>query len=156
MIPKLIITIIITLLINKFIFFIAYIPSPSMVPTLNIGDRVLATRVYNYDKLKRNDVIIFKSKELKKTLVKRLIGLPGDKLFFYGNDLYINGKKSYEFNSNFEGTFIVPYNKYFFLGDNSNNSFDSRYWKNPFIDEKDILGKVQIKIWPLKDIELVK
>jgi len=148
------------ILINKFIIFTAYIPSESMVPTLNVGDRVAVTRVYNPSNLKRGDVIIFKSNELNEILVKRLIGLPGDEIEFKGTNIYVNGKKLNEDYINntvsFEGRYKVPDDNYFFLGDNRSNSFDSRYWKDPFINGKDILGKVQFRIWPLKNIGSIK
>ena len=51
-----------------------------MVPTLNVGDRLFVTRVYNLDKLQRGDILVFYSEELQEDLIKRLIGLPGDKI----------------------------------------------------------------------------
>ncbi|MDQ0460357.1 signal peptidase I [Clostridium sardiniense] len=151
--------IVIAVLINKFIIFTAYIPSESMVPTLNVGDRLLVTRVYNPSNLKRGDVVIFKSNELNEILVKRLIGLPGDEIEFKGTSVYVNGEmldEPYIKNPmEFEGTYKVPDNEYFFLGDNRNNSYDSRFWKDPYIGGSDIIGKAQFIIWPLKDIGLV-
>lgn len=152
--------ILITLLINKFLIFIAYIPSPSMVPTLNPGDRLIATRVYEPSDLKRGDIVIFKSDELKETLIKRLIGLPGDEIKFEGTSVYVNGEKieePYVKNSmEFEGEFKVPEGGYFFLGDNRSKSNDSRFWKQPYINGNAIIGKAQFRIWPLKDIGFLK
>ncbi|MBM7835585.1 signal peptidase I [Clostridium sardiniense] len=110
--------IVIAVLINKFIIFTVYISSESMVPTLNSGDRLLVTRVYNPNNLKRGDVVIFKSNELNEILVKRLIGLPGYEIEFKGKSVYPNGKRldeAYVKNSvEFEGKYNVPSNKYFF------------------------------------------
>ncbi|WP_338630490.1 signal peptidase I [Clostridium baratii] len=152
--------VLITLVINKFSIFIAYIPSSSMVPTLNPGNRIIATRVYKPSNLKRGDIVIFKSDELKETLIKRLIGLPGDEIKFEGTSVYVNGEKIEEpyikNNMDFEGEYKVPEGRYFFLGDNRSNSYDSRFWKEPYIKGNTIIGKAQFKIWPLKDIGFLK
>lgn len=148
--------ILITIFINKFLIFTAYIPSSSMVPTLNVGDRILVTRVYEPSHLKRGDIVIFNSDELHEILIKRLIGLPGDEIKFEGTSVYVNGKKINELyvknNMNFEGVYKVPNNRYFFLGDNRSNSYDSRFWKKPYISSSNIIGKAQFRIWPLDDI----
>ena len=150
----------IAVLINKFLIFTAYIPSSSMVPTLKPGNRVIATRVYEPDHLKRGDIVIFKSDELKETLIKRLIGLPGDEIKFEGTSVYVNGEKieePYVKNTmDFKGKFKVPEGRYFFLGDNRSNSYDSRFWKEPYIKGNTIIVKAQFKIWPLKDIGFLK
>lgn len=66
--------IILATLINKFVFFNITVPSGSMYPTIKIGDKITVTKVYNKSKLKRGDIIVFYSYELKMRLVKRLIG----------------------------------------------------------------------------------
>lgn len=146
--------------INKFLIFKVYIPSSSMVPTLNVDDRLLVTRVYNPEKLQRGDIVVFDSDELNETVIKRLIGLPGDTIKIDGTAVYVNGKKldepyvKYPLES--YGTYIVPEGKYFFLGDNRANSNDSRFWNNPYIDADKIQGKAQIKIYPLSQIGFLK
>ena len=55
-------------------------------------------------------------------------------------------------NEDYDGSFEIPEGKYFFLGDNRAQSDDSRYWENPYVDEKDIEGKVQIRIYPFNKI----
>ncbi|MDZ4994759.1 signal peptidase I [Clostridium perfringens] len=155
----LIITIILTFSINKFLLFLAYVPSSSMEPTLFPNDLILVTKVYNTNNLKRGDIIVFKSNELDEILIKRLIGLPGDLIEFKNSSIYVNSKKLDENYLkepyNFEGSFKVPDNAFFFLGDNRNNSFDSRYWKNPFILKDDIIGKAQFVIYPISHIKLL-
>jgi signal peptidase I len=85
---------IIAVFIHIFIFFIVTIPSESMVPTINVGDKVFVTRIYNKDKLQRGDIVVFYSKELKDTLIKRLIGLPGDEVVIKeAGQVYVNGEK---------------------------------------------------------------
>lgn len=148
--------VILGLLIKKFLIFPVYIPSSSMEPTLNVGDRLLVTRVYNPDHLKTGDIVVFDSDELGKTLIKRLIGLPGDKIEINAGKVYVNGK---EINQDYVkypkesyAEFVVPEGKYFFLGDNRANSYDSRYWKNPYIDADKIQGKAQVRIYPFSQI----
>ncbi|MGL4773135.1 MAG: signal peptidase I [Clostridium sp.] len=152
--------IILALLINKFLLFKVYIPSESMVPTLNVEDRLFVSRIYNYDKLERGNIIVFDSKEYGETMIKRLIGLPGDHIEIMNGVVSINGEtldEPYVKNTdNYYGTFDVPEGKYFFLGDNRPVSADSRKWINPYIDQKDIMGKAQIKIYPFKDFGSVK
>lgn len=153
---EIILIIVVTILINKFLIFIAYIPSGSMIPSLKPGDRIIATRVYNPNNLKRGDIVIFKSDELHEDLIKRLIGLSGDEIEIKGTNVFVNGKKLDEpyvkNNMNFEGTYKVPNGEYFFLGDNRSNSDDSRFWNVSYIDGKNIIGKAQFRIWQLNDI----
>ncbi|WP_029699142.1 signal peptidase I [Clostridium sp. Ade.TY] len=151
-----IIAVILAILINKFLIFRVYIPSSSMAPTLNVDDRLLVTKVYNPENLKRGDIVVFKSKELDEIVIKRLIGLPGDEIRFDGTSVYVNGKKLDEpYVKNpmeFYGTYKVPEGKYFFLGDNRANSNDARFWKNPYISGDQILGKAQVKIYPFNQM----
>lgn len=150
------ISIVLAICINKFLIFKVYIPSSSMVPTLNVDDRLLVTRVYNPEKLQRGDIVVFDSDELNETVIKRLIGLPGDTIKIDGTAVYVNGKKLdepyVEYPLESYGTYKVPEGKYFFLGDNRANSNDSRFWKDPYIDADKIQGKAQIKIYPLSQI----
>jgi len=149
--------IVISLCLNKFVFFIMRIPSESMDPTLKIGDLGIVTRVYNTNNLKRGDVVIFKSVELNETLVKRLIGLPGDKIKITDTgDVYINGlnfeQDFVKHNGGATGDYEVPEGCYFFLGDNRYNSLDSRYWSIKYIEAKYIEGKGQFVIFPFNRI----
>ena len=151
---------IIAFLINKFVLFKVLIPSESMVPTLNVGDRLFVTRIYNLDRLERGDIIVFYSEELQEDLIKRLIGLPGDKIEIENGVVSVNGEVLQEdyigAQDNYNGVYEVPEGKYFFLGDNRLYSKDSRYWINPYIDGEDITGKAQIKVYPLDQIGKVK
>ena len=82
----------IAFLINKFLVYNVYIPSESMVPTLNIGDKLMVTRVYDTNKIKRGDIIVFFSEELNEILIKRAIGLPGDHIKIHDGIVNINGE----------------------------------------------------------------
>ena len=154
------IAVILTFLINKFIIFKIEIPSESMVPTLNIGDNLFATRVYNPENLKRGDLVIFYFEPKNQLYIKRLIGLPNDEIVISNGVVSVNGEaliEDYvENQEEFTGKYKVPDEKYFFLGDNRANSGDSRYWKTPYIDSKYIKGKAFIKVYPFKDIGFVE
>lgn len=149
------IAIILALLINKFWFFTVTIPSESMVPTIKINDRIVVTRIYDRTKLKRGDIVVFYSHELQDTLIKRLIGLPGDKVeVVEGGQVLINGEKIDEpyvvYPEDLRGSFTVGEDKYLFFGDNRVVSADSRRWDNPYIDGKDIKGKAKFIVFPFR------
>lgn len=153
-------SLVLAILINKFLIFKVKIPSESMVPTLNVGDRLFVTRVYSPEKLKRGDVVVFYSDEKNEDMIKRLIGLPGDKIVIKDGVVTVNGetlKENYIGTAdNYNGEFEVPEGKYFFLGDNRYWSLDSRYWENPYIDGSKIKGKAQIKVYPWSDFGKIK
>lgn len=159
----LIISVIAFFLITRFLFFTAYVPTGSMKPSLNEGDRLIVTRLYNFQNIKRGDMLVFKSDELKDTLVKRVIGLPGDYVVIKNGVVSINGEDLDEDyvvnkdNSNKkDGSYIVPEENYFFLGDNRPVSNDAAFWEEPYISTSKVLGKVQIKIYPFSDFGTIK
>ncbi len=145
--------IIIAFVINKLIFFNVTVPTGSMLPTINLGDKILVTRVHNKNNLKHGDIIVFHSDELGEDLIKRLIGLPNDEVEIKADgSVYINNKiitESYiVYPGGKTGKFKVPQGSYFFMGDNRINSLDARYWEEPYIPYKDIMGKARIIISP--------
>lgn len=150
----------VALLVERFLVFKVKIPSPSMVPTLNVDDQLFVTRVYNLNNIKRGDIIVFHSEELNDTLIKRLIGLPGDEIKIINGKVSVNGEElddDYVKNHDeFYGEYHVPEGKYFFLGDNRPVSYDSRKWVNSYVDGKDIKAKAQIKVYPFKDLGVIK
>lgn len=154
------VAVVLAFLINKFLIFKVKIPSESMVPTLNVGDRLFVSRVYNPEKLKRGDVVVFHSKEKSEDMIKRLIGLPGDDIIIKDGIVTVNGETLVEeyigTADDYTGEFKVPENEYFFLGDNRFWSLDSRYWDYPYIEEREIMGKAQIKVYPWKDFGKIK
>jgi signal peptidase I, bacterial type len=145
------------LIINKFVVYNVYIPSESMVPTLNVGDKLAVTKIYDTSKIQRGDVIVFYSEELNQILIKRAIGLPGDHIEIQDGIVNVNGediKEDYVKNNeiiNKKLTYDVPLNKFFFLGDNRARSNDARKWINPYIDASDIQGKARLKFYPFED-----
>lgn len=156
-----VIAIILAILVNKFLFFKIIVPTASMYPTIKDNDQIIVTKVYNKNNLKRGDIIVFESKELKMPLIKRLIGLPGDTVEITNERLvYVNGNKLNEpyviCNGGKSGVYKVPAGHYFFLGDNRINSLDSRYWNSPYIDESYIEGKGQLIVYPFSRFGILK
>ena len=156
------------------------IPSGSMKPTLLIGDHLLVSKSSYGIKLpfsdsvlipigdpKRGDIVVFRFPEdPDKDFIKRIIGLPGDKLEVRNKEVYINGQRIkdpwahytdrviLDRNSgqprDFFGPMEVPPDQYFVMGDNRDESYDSRFWfgnKGGFVPRRDILGKAFIIYW---------
>ncbi len=127
-----------------------YVPTESMVPTLDVGEHLIINgTAYWFSEPERGDIVVFDSDELNETLVKRCIGLPGDHISFKDGDVYINGEKLDEsayldprISSYSMKEFDVPEGEYFFMGDNRIVSNDARYWKDSYIPKKNIVGKV--------------
>lgn len=133
------------------------IPTGTMQPTLNVGDRILVDkRAYVKSMPQRWDVVIFNYPEDKRKLfIKRVVGLPGETLEIKEGNIIANGKRTeskfYYYNGGDygkEGQEIeIPQNNYFVLGDNSTSSRDSRYFG--FVPMEDIVGKGTKIYWPL-------
>ncbi len=145
--------------IRTFVAEARYIPSGSMLPTLQIDDRLIIDKIsYNFHNPVRGDIVVFsptdtlKQQNFKDAFIKRLIGLPGDKVEVKGERVYVNDQPIQEIylddkpNYNF-GPVTVPPNQYLVLGDNRNNSYDSHYWG--FVPRDRIIGKAVVRFWPL-------
>lgn len=155
------IELVVVLLLVKYVFFFVIVPTGSMIPTILEHSFLFATRVHNPEKLERGDIVVFNSDELDKTLVKRLIGLPGETIVIdEEGQLTVGGvplEESYVKNSSpASGEFQVPEGCYFFLGDNRRGSYDARGWENPYIPENKIEGKAQFTIWPVSKFGMLK
>ena len=156
--------VILAFLIDTFVIVNAQIPSGSMENTIMTGDRVFGNRLaYKFSDPKRFDIIIFKYPDDESQLfIKRIIGLPGETVEIHDGNIYINGSDSpledVDIKEPMEGSFgpyTVPEGCYFVMGDNRNNSRDSRYWENTFVSEDEILGKAVLRYWPLNEIKLL-
>ena len=150
------VAIVAALLLNRFIIVNAQVTSGSMTKTINTWDRVLGLRVdYWFSDPQRGDVIFFRNPDDESEIyVKRVIGLPGDTVEIKSGVTYINGKaleESYLLEEPWDldfGPYDVPEGYYFFLGDNRNNSQDSRYLKHTYVERSKILGKAYLVYYP--------
>ena len=115
------------------------------------GDRLFGFRLaYKFSEPERGDVIIFKfPDDESQNYVKRVIGLPNDVVQIKDGRVYVNGDeldepyiRDYIFNDGETYTYIVPEDSYFMLGDNRNNSKDSRFWVNTYVKKEKIIAKV--------------
>ena len=121
-------------LILRFVLLVGYVPTPSMEPTLRQNSIIVGTRLFG--ELKTGDIIVFPKDGV--LLVKRIAGCPGERI-----DLTkISYMESVPIPIFEQEVITVPENAYFVLGDNSQNSWDSRYWDEPFISEDDIVAKL--------------
>ena len=138
----------------------------SMYSTLEDGDYLIINRMsYKFGEIKRGDIIVFESDlhqedGTNKDLVKRVIGVAGDKVKIKDSKVYVNEKElnePYIHNEITEGDIdtVVPENSVFVLGDNREISLDSRYEEVGFINESDILGKVFVRLYPFNKIGLL-
>jgi signal peptidase I len=141
-----------------------FIPSASMEPTLNIGDRLLVDKaLFDYHHLKEGDIIVFHQPPAdtmcgppETDLVKRVIGLPGQSIYSLGNNVYVDGHRlteSYLPKNDELGPqiapkahpFKVPADQFYVMGDNRAISCDSRYWGT--VKGSSIVGKAVLLWW---------
>lgn len=165
-IKVLIFSVLLAWIIGNFVLMIAYIPSGSMENTLHVDDKLIGLRfAYKFEDPERFDVIMFKyPDDESKDYIKRIIGLPGEKVTISGGKVYINDSKvpldePYLKEipiSDEDQTYQVPEDSYFVLGDNRNNSWDSREWYNTYVKRDKILAKAVIRFWPLNQMKLIK
>ncbi|MGG5253319.1 signal peptidase I [Neobacillus sp. SM06] len=161
--------IIIFVFIRTFFFSNYVVEGESMMPTLQSGNKLVVNKLgYNANDLQRFDVIVFHANK-KEDFVKRVIGLPGDKIVYQDDQLYVNGRKITEpfldvyrkkadgkLTGDFTlkeitGVSTVPKGKLFVLGDNRLESWDSRHFG--FISTSQVVGKVDLRYWPLSEVD---
>ncbi len=149
--------IVLVIFIRTFIVTPVRVNGTSMYPTLKNGEIMLLNKItYRFNNIKRFDIVVINTQDDK--IIKRVIGLPGETLKFENNVLYINGQEVKE-------TFLkeetkdfdirnlsydkIPSDCYFVMGDNRDNSKDSRMIG--CVKKKQITGKANLVIFPLKD-----
>ncbi len=161
-----VLAVVLALLFKAFIFDSRVVPSTSMLPTIEIGDRIIVSKLsyLGSKEPQRGDIVVFTPPEElneKYDLVKRVIGLPGDTLEVKDGLVYINGvalEEDYilEAPDYSYGPVTIPQGQYFMLGDNRNNSKDSHMWNYPFIDREAIIGKAIFCYWPISRIGVLR
>lgn len=147
-----IITIAVVFVINRFVIYKVSSPTESMENTIMIGDKVYTYRLaYLFGDPERGDIVVFEfPDDPSQDYLKRVIGLPGDKVEVIDGVVHINDEPLEEdyLKEDPEGDFgpvTVPEGKYFMMGDNRNVSFDSREWENKFVAKDKIIGKAIFK-----------
>jgi signal peptidase I len=136
-----------------------YIPSGSMLPTLEVGDRIVVNKLaFSLGEVERRDLVVFSKPTTLDNVqindfIKRVIGLPGEEISSKDGQVYINGEllsepylQSGEFTSDLPVT-KIPTGHYFVMGDNRKNSSDSRFFGS--IPSELLVGEPFIRIWPL-------
>ena len=147
--------VVVIVVIRIFIATPVKVDGDSMYNTLNDNDIVLLSKLSSID---RFDIIVLKENDNNATIIKRVIGMPGDKVKIRNNKIYINNKiiedeYAYGETSDYEEITLGD-DEYFVLGDNRLISKDSRYFGA--IKKSDIKGKAVFRFWPLKKIGTLK
>lgn len=155
------IAIVAALLINNFVIVNAEVPTGSMNNTIMEGDRLIGFRFsYLFSLPKRGDIIIFKYPDDEtQNYVKRVIGIPYDTVEIKNGVVYVNNSAIDEpylkepMRGNF-GPYILSEDQYFVMGDNRNDSKDSRYWYNTYVSSDQIIAKAIFKYY--KEFKFLK
>ncbi|CDQ19759.1 signal peptidase I [Halobacillus karajensis] len=165
---------VLAIVVRVFLFAPVVVEGPSMLTTLHSGDHLIVSKLnYTLGSPERFDIVVFHATE-RKDYIKRVIGLPGDYIAYKDDQLYVNGKavdepfleeRKQQLNGNrpltedfkmeeLPGEYQeVPEGYLFVLGDNRNNSTDSRMLG--MIDQDQMVGEAVISYWPLNRIQLV-
>ncbi|PSB14658.1 signal peptidase I [filamentous cyanobacterium CCP2] len=160
----LVIALVLALIIRLFVAEPRYIPSDSMVPTLEIGDRLVVEKVsYYLHPPSTGDIVVFEPPPQlleygyapDKAFIKRVIGTPGDVVQISGGSVYLNGQilveeyiaeaPAYEL-----PPLRVPNDQLFVMGDNRNNSNDSHIWG--FLPQQNVIGRAVFRFFPIDRI----
>ena len=144
-------------LMVTFIGRLMQVDGSSMEPTLHDGERLITTPLYG--RLKQGDIVVIRRKD-GHPIVKRVVGTPGDvvDIDFSAHEVRINGelldepyiKEPTERSFDVEFPITVPEGAYFVMGDNRNNSDDSRHSTIGMIDQRNIFGKAVLRVWPFE------
>lgn len=150
----------------KFIGQRTVVIGDSMQTTLSDGDNLITDKItYRFRDPKRFDIVVFPFKEnTSKLLIKRIIGMPGETVQIKNGKVYING---YELQENYgiavmndaglaSEPILLGEDEYFVLGDNRNNSQDSRFSSVGNVSRSDLIGRAWVRLWPLDKICLLK
>ncbi|MBD2020698.1 signal peptidase I [Leptolyngbya sp. FACHB-36] len=164
----LVVALILALLIRAFVAEPRYIPSDSMFPTLQVGDRLVVEKVsYRLHPPEFGDIVVFDPPLQLQTqgyakdqaFIKRIIGTPGQRIQVRDGAVYVNDrplKEPYiaDDPAYAWGPAVVPNNEYFVMGDNRNNSNDSHVWG--FLPQENIIGRAWFRFWTLKRVGWIR
>lgn len=156
------IALVLAILLRSFVAESRYIPSVSMVPTLQPGDRLVVEKIsYRLHSPQRGDIVVFhppfnlqaEGYDNDQVFIKRVIGLPGETLQVQGGKVYVDGQplsEHYTYEpANYDlPPLQIPLGTVFVMGDNRNNSNDSHIWG--FLPEENILGHANFRFWPVE------
>ncbi|MGB8452601.1 MAG: signal peptidase I [Anaerocolumna sp.] len=167
MIIYFLIVIVSVLLIHQFVGQQIEVSGSSMESTLHNEDHLILEKVsYEIDKPKRYDIVVFRpySEDKDTYYIKRVIGLPGETIQIIGSDIYINGQLLNEDYGNYpianggiaKEPIVLGKDEYFLLGDNRNNSKDSRDSSIGAVKRSSIIGRAWVRIWPFDDFGVLK
>lgn len=133
-------------LFRRYVGFVTRVYERSMWPTLRPGQLLFTRSVLQGRRIRHGDIAVVQSAELGQRVVKRVLGLPGDRLEFGSRGLVRNGEQLTEpyavHAGGTSGSWLVPEGHCFLLGDNRAASSDSRSWEQPFAPLGAIVGRV--------------
>ncbi len=156
-VKSLLIAVLLALVLRYFVVEIFLVEGDSMYPTLSHSERLVVNKfIYRFRDPERHEIVVFEHTE-NKDFIKRVVGLPGEKIEIKNGQVYVNGQaveKDYrvtDYNGRY-GPEEIPEEKYFVLGDNRNNSMDSRSTSVGFVHKDEIKGKAFFVFWPLDEM----
>ena len=173
-VEAIVVAVLLALFVRTFVVQAFKIPSGSMLPTLQIGDHLLVnkfsygvrlpvtgTQVISRQGPARGDVVVFRfPRDRSLDYIKRVVAIGGDTVEVRAKEVFLNGEQVVNSHAHFTGLDImsaaggprdnygpvtVPEGKIFVMGDNRDNSYDSRFWG--FVDQRDVLGKAFVIYW---------
>lgn len=174
------IAVVLVFIIRQFLFSPFIVDGRSMEPSFESNERVIVNLlVYRFGEPKFGDVVVFNVPEQDRRFIKRIIGVPGDRILIDGDQLFINDRLvtepylasaireslengetyngiggRFDFPNDYETDNIVPEDKYFVLGDNRSDSTDSRIIG--YINKDEMIGRADVIFWPMTKVQLVK
>ncbi|WP_259391567.1 signal peptidase I [Paenibacillus sp. 1011MAR3C5] len=179
-IKALVIAVVLVFFIRQFLFSPFIVDGPSMEPNFESGERLIVNKIlYTFREPKFGEVVVFDVPEQGRKFIKRVIGVPGDKIKLEGDNLYINDQlveetyikeaieeahargelyngdgTSYNFPNDLVQEMVVPEGTIFAMGDHRDNSTDSRMIG--FVEDKEVVGRADVIFWPLDKISFIK